>query len=84
MQGKRIDYKFEELKAKAQGSKKYSMDTTDVQKIAKGAAIAAAGAALVFISNMAGMDWGQWTPIVTAIAAVIANSIRKWMAENQG
>ena len=47
-------------------------------KVLKGAAIAAAGAALAYITAyVADEDFGTWTPVVTAGWAVVVNLVRK-------
>ena len=47
-------------------------------KVAKGAGIAAAGAALTYAIEAApGLDLGQWTPIVVALLSVAVNALRK-------
>lgn len=52
--------------------------TEKLIKIAKGAAIAAGGAALTYLTQVAtGADFGEWTPIVVAGISVLINVARK-------
>lgn len=47
-------------------------------KVAKGAAIAAAGAALTYaLEAVPGLDLGHWTPIVMAVLSTAVNALRK-------
>ncbi len=49
------------------------------KSILKGAGVAAAGAALTYVSQFAtGADFGTATPIVVAGLSVLANALRKW------
>ena len=51
-------------------------------KIAKGAGLAAVGAASTYLLVYASaLDWGPWTPIATAAFAVVANTLRKFGLE---
>ena len=46
-------------------------------KIAKGAAIAGLGAALVAVAEMLGaMEFGAWTPWAVALASVLVNAAK--------
>ena len=55
-------------------------DKKDWKSIGKGALIAGAGALIVIITAISGLDWGvTGTAIVTAIAGVLVNAIRKWL-----
>jgi hypothetical protein len=58
-----------------------SMSREDLISIAKGAGIAAAGAALTYLSQWAaGTDFGASTPVVVAVLSVLTNTFRKWVA----
>ncbi len=47
-------------------------------KVAKGAGIAAAGAALTYlVQAVPGLDLGPWTPVVVAVLSVLVNVVRK-------
>jgi len=60
------------------------LDKNDLIKVAKGAGLAAAGAAAVYLAEWASStDFGQWQPAVTAMAAIGLNLIRKWIKDNQ-
>lgn len=55
------------------------MNTTDYISIAKGAGIAATGAALTYLSQWAtSSDFGSTTPVVVAVLSVLTNLVRKW------
>jgi len=61
------------------------LDKNDLIKVAKGAGLAAAGAAAVYLAEWASAtDFGQWQPAITALAAIGLNLIRKWIKDNQG
>jgi hypothetical protein len=52
--------------------------------IAKGAGLAATGAAATYLLiYFTALDWGAWTPIATALFAVIANILRKFGLEER-
>lgn len=60
------------------------LDTNDLITVAKGAALAAAGAAAVYLAEWASnSDFGQWSPTITALASIGLNIIRKWIKDNQ-
>lgn len=60
------------------GSKPFSLSSSDWQKILKGAAMAAVGAAGTFaIQQLSGHDFGQWNVLVAAGLAVVANTLHK-------
>lgn len=66
-----------------EGSPKYKLNAEDGKRIAKGACVALVGAALVYVLNIIPqIDFGTWTPIVVAGAAVIANVVRVWISDN--
>jgi len=61
------------------------LDQQDLIKVAKGAGLAAAGAAAVYLAEWASnTDFGQWSPTITALAAIGLNLMRKWIEDNQG
>lgn len=63
-------------------SKKYELNKEDAKKIGKGAFIATAGALLIYVLEVVPqVDFGSYTPIAVAIASVVANSIRKYIAD---
>lgn len=52
-----------------------------LKKLLKGAAIAAVGAVLTYLTEaVAGIDFGEWTPVVTAGFAIVANALRYLLA----
>lgn len=65
-------------------SKKYKLNKLDLEKIGKGLAVATAGAVLTYLVQIfPQVDFGLFTPIVTAVFAVFANIARKWVTSNQ-
>lgn len=64
------------------GSKPFAISPDDFAKLAKGAMIAAAGAALTYVAAaIPGIDFGPYTPAVTAVAAVLVNLARKFLTD---
>jgi hypothetical protein len=64
------------------GSPKYSLNKEDGKRILLGAGIAVAGALLTYLTSVVtGMDFGQYTPMVVAIWAVLANTARKFLTD---
>ena len=60
-----------------------SFDKASLIKIGKGILIAGGGAALVyFLQAVPEMDFGVYTPIATAIAAVLINAIKEYKEGN--
>ena len=60
-------------------SYKWHLNKADMISVGKGLLIAVGGAALTYITEVIGkIDFGQWTPIVVAAAAIIINLGRKW------
>ncbi len=56
-------------------STSFSLNAEDGKRILKGAGVAVAGALVVYASTtIPQVDFGPWTPIVTAVAAVRQNS----------
>lgn len=65
-------------------STRFNLITPDVQKILIGALMAGIGAIVTFIvENINGVDLGQFTPFVVMIVSILANVIRKWIAETK-
>lgn len=65
-----------------EGSPRFLLGSEDVAKIIKGGLIALAGAGVVFLSSVSGLDFGVWSPTVGALAAIAINALRKWIADN--
>lgn len=62
-------------------SKKFSLNRSDLESIAKGAAIAIGSALITYlIELLPSVDFGDMTPIVVAIAGILLNSGRKYLA----
>lgn len=59
--------------------KRYQLDKESLIKTGKGALIAGGGVALMYILQwLSSADYGQWTPLITGLLAVIINSFREW------
>ncbi len=56
---------------------KNSFDSVTLRKIGIGALIAGTGAVLAYIGQL-GLDYGAYTPIVTAILAILVNAVREY------
>lgn len=55
-----------------------SISKEDIAKILKGAAVAGIGAAITYLAqNVGSLNFGIYTPVVTAVAAVLVNILRK-------
>lgn len=62
---------------------KYTLNTADVKKIGIGAGIAVAGALLTYLTQVISeTDFGVYTPIVVAGFSVVANIVRKFIADH--
>ncbi len=65
-----------------EGSPSFSLNSVDWKKIGIGAAVAVVGALLTYLTPViTGLDLGALTPLVVAIWSVIANIVRKWIAD---
>ena len=65
-------------------SVKYKLNRRDGSKILKGLAIALIGAALTYLSELLpNVEWGVYAPLVTVVASVLVNAIRKWISTAQ-
>lgn len=71
--------KTEDIKIK-KGQQKHHFDAVTIKKTGKGAAIAATGAAALYLLEFLGqINVGVWTPIIAAGVPIITNMIREWM-----
>jgi hypothetical protein len=62
-------------------SQKYTLGTEDLKKIGVGAGVAVGGALLVYLAEVIPqVDFGAYTPIAVAIAGILINAARKWLA----
>lgn len=62
-------------------SKKYQLNKKDLKSLAIGFLIVLAGSALTFVSeNVGQIDFGVYTPFVVAVAALLVNVGRKFLA----
>jgi hypothetical protein len=61
-------------------SKKYTLNTEDLQKILTGAVVAMVGALLTYVAQTIGeIDFGIYTPVVVAFSAILVNAVRKFI-----
>jgi len=65
-----------------EGSPRFLLGKEDAAKIIKGALIALAGAGVVFLTSVSGLDFGAWSPTVGALAAIAINALRKWISDS--
>ena len=66
--------------AKEEQSKKLKLNKADGKKILKGAGIAVGGALLTFLAELLpNVDFGVYTPLATAVGAVLVNAGWKLM-----
>lgn len=66
------------------GSGKFELNAQDITKIGKGAVIALLGALLTYLAQvLPNIDFGAWTPLIAALAAVLVNIGWKWIKDNQ-
>lgn len=66
------------------GSPALSLSWHDGWKVLQGALIAAAGAGLTYLAEwVSGTDFGEWTPVVVSVSAVLVNVARKWLLNTQ-
>ncbi len=62
-------------------SKKYQLNKGDFSKILTGAQVAIVGALITYLTQTVGdIDFGTWTPIATALSAILVNILRKWVS----
>ena len=60
-------------------SQRWQLIKPDLKRIAIGAGIALLGALATYLeSAIPSIDFGQWTPIIVAVNAIIINTIRKF------
>lgn len=65
-------------------SQRYSLNKEDLKKIGTGALMAILGALLTYITETIGqVDFKDYTPLVVAVWSIIANVIRKYIAESK-
>lgn len=64
-------------------SPSFSLNKTDLIKIGKGAIFALCGALLTYLAQtIPHIDFGSYTPIITALLAVAMNTAHKWLSAN--
>lgn len=63
-------------------SPKFKLTIEDLKKILIGLWIAMLGAAITYIvEEIPNVDFGEWTPIAVALAAVLVNTARKFILQ---
>jgi len=61
-------------------SKKYSLNSQDVDKILKGACIALGGAVLTYLASIIGeIDFGPYTSLIVALGGIVINAGLKFL-----
>lgn len=61
-------------------SKRFSLNKTELKSVAMGAGIAMASALVTYLLQMLpNVDFGEYTPMVVAIAGILLNTARKWL-----
>lgn len=61
----------------------YTVVNSARARIVRGAVIAGLGAgAVVTAEQLTHADWGQWTPVVGAIASIAINAIHVWLSSS--
>ena len=63
-------------------SKRFAFNKVDLLKVGRGAILAGGGAVAVYLLEVVPqIDFGaNFTPLVTALAAVLLNAARKWLS----
>ncbi len=65
-----------------EGSKKYSLNASDLKGIGKGAVVAMGGAGITYLATVVGqVDFGEMTPMVVALSGILVNVLRKWLKD---
>lgn len=65
-------------------STKFSLNTIDRKKIGIWALVAVVWTLLTYLADLIPtIDFGVYTPIVAAGFSILANIVRKWIADNQ-
>lgn len=63
-------------------SPKYSLNSTDLGKIGKGAVVVMLGAILTYLSSIIpNIDFGVWTPVVVAGWTVVVDILRRYLTD---
>lgn len=63
-------------------SPRFKLTRADLKSIFVGLGIATSGAAVTYLSEVVTeINWGDWTPAVVALASVLVNVARKWLAD---
>jgi hypothetical protein len=65
-------------------SPQYGFISKDFKSLAIGLGITLAGAALTYLTEyVTKTDFGQWTPIIVTVWALIVNTVKKYISESQ-
>jgi hypothetical protein len=68
------------IKLTNQMSKKFSLNSQDLEKILKGACIALGGALLTYSASVIGeVDFGPYTPVIVAVGSILINAGLKFL-----
>lgn len=61
-------------------SKQFTLNQKDLKSLWIGLLITLGGALLTyFADNLPKVDFGQWAPFIVPLAAVLINTIKKWL-----
>lgn len=64
-------------------SKRYQLNKEDLKRIGIGALVALVGALLTYLETLIpSVDFGVYTPVAVAVNSILANAVRKYLADN--
>ena len=67
------------------GSKKFSLDVSDIGKLGRNAVLVGISAALTYVaSNLADLDIGTLGPLLVPIISTVLDSAITWIKDNTG
>tara|TARA_R100000951_G_scaffold93028_1_gene81565 strand:+ start:677 stop:901 length:225 start_codon:yes stop_codon:yes gene_type:complete len=66
-----------------EGSKKFTLDMSDLLGVGKNALLVGGAATLTYISaNLGHLELGMWGPAVVPVVAVVLDTAIKWLRNN--
>jgi hypothetical protein len=66
-----------------EGSKKFTLDMTDVMSLVKNALLVGGAAAVTFImQNLGSLDLGDMGALLVPVIAVVLDTVVKWFKDN--
>lgn len=64
-------------------SKRYQLNREDLKRIGIGALVALAGALLTYLETLIpNVEFGVYSPLAVAVNSILANAVRKFLADN--